>query len=96
MEGLAQVVLETPHHHPLQILLLDRHPAGEAGGIEELQQGGEAVAVAVVGRGERNSRCSNRGRQIPQAAREARIDGIAQAVARRRRVVGLIEDQQAL
>ena len=48
----AQVFLEAPHQHGLKVgLVAHWHSPAEAGGVKDFQQGGEAVAVAVVGRG---------------------------------------------
>ena len=49
---LAEVLLEPADHDVVeQLLALDRHAAAEPLRVEDLQQGGEAVGVAVVRRG---------------------------------------------
>ena len=52
--------------------------------------------MAVVGCSRKKNAVLEQGRQVPQAAGQTGIDGVAQAVTGRRSVVGFIKDQQAL
>jgi hypothetical protein len=45
---VAQLPLEPPHEHPGQLLGTRVDAAGEALRVEQLEQGGEALPVAVV------------------------------------------------
>ena len=92
---LANVLLDAPHHHVFERAPSpDRHPPGEAVRVEQLQQGGEAVGVAVVGgRGEEQP-VLEAPSEVADRAGELRLDAVAPA-ARRGRVVGLVEDQEA-
>jgi len=48
---LTEVFFETADHDRLELGLVDVDTAGEALLVQDLEQGGEAVAVAVVRRG---------------------------------------------
>ena len=93
--NLANVFLDTPHHHVFERALApDRHPAGEAVRVEQLQQGGEAVGMAVVGRGGQEQAVLETTSEIANGAGELRLDAVTPA-ARRRGVMGFVQDQQA-
>ena len=91
----ADVLLDAPDHHCFERALSpDRHPPGKAVRIEELQQGGEAVRVAVVGRRGEEQTVLETPPEIADRTRELRLDSVPPA-ARRGRVVGFVQDQQA-
>ena len=91
----ADVLLESPDHHVLERLPpAHLHTAGEPVGIEQLQQRREAVRVAVVRRGRQEEPVLEAPREITDCPRELRLDAVAPA-ARRRRVMRLVEDEQA-
>ncbi len=92
-QDLADVVLEPPDHHVVQHLLVDRHAAAEPLGIEDFQQGREAIGVAVVRRGGEEQPVLEPRRQVADGAGDLRVDGVLLA-AGRGGVVGLVEDQQ--
>ena len=75
------------------IFLLDRHAAAEPLGVEDFQQGREAVGVAVVRRGGEEQPVLEPRRQVADGAGDLRVDGVLLA-AGRGGVVGLVEDQQ--
>ena len=90
----ADVLLETPHHDLLERLGPELHAAGEAVGVEQLQQRGKAVRVPVVGRrGEEQAMLEAAG-EVADRPREPGLDAVAPA-ARGRCVVGLVDDEQA-
>ena len=92
---LADVLLDAPHHHVFERALApDRHPAGEAVRVEQLQQGGEAVGVAVVGRGGQEQAVLEAPSEIADRTGELRLDAVTPA-ARRGGMVGFVQDQQA-
>ena len=92
---LADVLLEPPHHHVLERLLAPHLDAArEAVGVEQLEQGGEAVRVAVVRRGREEEAMLEAAGEVAHGAGELRLDAVAPA-ARGRGVVRLVEDQQA-
>ncbi len=96
VDDLTQVPLEPADHHRVEILpALDRGAAGEAGGIEDLEQGAEAVRVAVVRGGAQKEPVIEARGQVPDGPGGVRVGGI---LARRSggRDVGLVEDEQAL
>ena len=77
-----------------RVLAPDRHPAGEAVWIEQLEQGGEAVGMAVVRRGGQEQAVLETTSEIADRTGELRLDSVTPA-ARRRGVVGLVQDQQS-
>ncbi len=93
LADLAQVVLEPADEDGVVLLGRDRNAAAEALGVEDLEQCGEAVAVAVVRRGgEEQAVLETRG-DVAHHAGEVRIDGVPGPTGGRR-VMGLVEDQQ--
>jgi hypothetical protein len=92
---LAQVRLEAPDHDLVQLAALDLDAAGEALGVEEVQQGREAVGVAVVGRGGEEEPVLEAGGHVADDAGDPRVHRV-EAGARRGRRVRLVEDEQAL
>ena len=90
----AQVFLETPHQHGLEVgLVAHGHPAAEAGGVKDFQQRREAVAVAVVGRGGEEQLVLEAQGQSADGPGELGVNGNLGA-AGRGCVMGLIENQQ--
>ena len=91
----ADVLLDAPHHHVFErVLSPDRHPSGEAVRIEQLEQGGEAVGVAVVGRRGQEQAVLEAPSEIADCARELRLFPVTPA-ARRRGVMGFVQDEDA-
>ena len=72
---------------------LDGHAAAEPLRVEDLEQGGEAVRVAVVRRGREEQPVLEARGQVADGPGDLRVDGVVRA-ARGRGVVGLVEDQQ--
>ena len=88
------VLLEAAHHHLLELALsADLHPAREPVRVEQFQQGGEAVRVAVVGRGGEEQPVFEAAAQVPDGTGELGLDPVA-ATAGRGSVVGFVEDQE--
>ena len=75
------------------IFCFDRHAAAEALRVEDLQQGGEAVGVAVVRRGREEQPVLEPRGEVADGPGDLRVDGVFLA-AGRGGVVGLVEDQQ--
>ena len=93
--NLPDVFLDAPNHHVIErVLAPDRHPAGEAVWIEQLEQGGETVGMAVVRRGGQEQAVLETTSEIADRTGELRLDPVTPAT-RRRGVVGLVQDQQA-
>ena len=91
----AQILLDAAHHHRIQFApAAHRHAARKAVGIKQLQQGGEAVGVAVVRSGREEQAMLEAAAQIADGAGELGLDAVTPA-ARRRRVMRLVQDQQA-
>ena len=90
---LADVVLEPADHDVVEHLLLDGHAAAEALRVEDLQQGGEAVGVAVVRRGRQEQPMLEPRGQVADGPGDLRVDGVLLA-AGRGGVVGLVQDEQ--
>ena len=91
---LADVLLEPADHDVVeQLLALDRHAAAEPLRVEDLQQGGEAVGVAVVRRGRQEQPVLEARGQVADGPGDLRVDGVPRA-AGRGGVVGLVEDEQ--
>ena len=91
----ADVLLDAADHDVFQdALAAYRDAAREAVGVEQLQQGGEAVGVAVVGCGGQEQAVLEAPAQVADGTGELGLDAVAPA-ARRRRVVGLVQDQKA-
>ena len=93
---LAQIALEAAHHDRREVVLAaHRDAAGEADGVEQLEERAEAVGVAVVrGRAEEEA-VVEAGREIADGVRDLAVDRVA-AAGGRRGDVGLVEDEQAL
>ena len=70
------------------------HAAREAIRVEQLEERREAVRVAVVRRGREEQPVLEAAGEVAHGARELRLDAVAPA-ARWRRVVRLVEDEQA-
>ena len=71
---------------------------GEAAGVDHLQQSGEGLGVAVVGRGGQEQAVLALVRQAPQGAGALRVHGVALPAPggrghRRGHVVGFIDDE---
>ena len=91
---LPDVLLEAAHHHLFELALsADLHPAREPVRVEHFQQGGEAVRVAVVGRGGEEQPVFEATAQVPDGTGELGLDSVA-AAAGWGGVVGFVEDQQ--
>ena len=90
--------LQAPHSHLLQRGGVDARAAGEAARVDHLQQGGEGLGVAVVGRGGQEQAVLALVRQAPQGPGALGVHGIAapspcRRGRRRGHVVGLIDDE---
>ena len=90
--------LEAPHGHFLQGGGVDARAAGEAARVDHLQQGGEGLGVAVVGRGGQEQAVLALVRQAPKGAGALRVHGVAPPApggrgCRRGHVVGLVDDE---
>ena len=93
--NLADVLLQAAHHHLVQSTLAPHlDAAGEAVRVQKLQQGREAVRVAVVRRRGQEQAVLEASGQVADCASELGFDPVAPA-ARGGSVVGLVEDQQA-
>ena len=94
----ADVSLEPADHDRAELLdAADRDAAGEALGVEDLQKGGEAVAMAVVGgRREEQAIFEARSDAVADDAGDLRVDGVAAVGCGGGwgDGVGLVEDQQ--
>ena len=89
-----EVFLEPADHHVFEELLgPDGHAPAESLRVEDFQQGGEAVGVAVVGRGREEQPVLEPPGQVADGPGDLRVDGVFRA-ARRGGVVGLVEDEQ--
>ncbi len=89
----ADVLLEPPHHDIFQHLLLGGNAAAEPLGIENLEQGGETVRMAVVRRrGEKQTVFEALG-QFLHGSGGLRVDRVS-LPAGWGRVVCLVQDQQ--
>jgi hypothetical protein len=90
----ADVFLETPDHDVVEVVFEDRDAAGESLGIEQFEEGAEAVGVAVVRRGgEEKAMFEARG-EVADSAGDFRVDGVAGA-AGGCGVVGFVEDEES-
>ena len=90
----TDVLLDAADHDVFQsVFAAYRHATSEAVRVEQLQQGGEAVGVAVVRGGGQKQAVLEAPAQVADGAGELGLDAVA-AAARRRRVVGLVQDQQ--
>ena len=91
----ADVLLQAPHHHRLQVALATHfHATGEAVRVKKFQERREAVGVAVVGRGGKKQAVLEASAQISHGAGELGLDAVA-AAGRRRGVVRFVQNQQA-
>ena len=80
---LADVLLEPAHHDVLERLLAAHLDAArEAVGVEQLEQRGEAVRVAVVRRGREEQAVLEAAGEIAHGARELGLDAVAPAARR--------------
>ena len=92
---LADILLDAPHHHVFErVLSPDRHAPGEAVRVQQLEQGGEAVRMTVVGRRGEEQAMLEAPAEVADCAGELRLDPVPPA-ARRRGVMGFVQDQQA-
>ena len=90
---MAQVRLQAPDHHWVEVTGLDRHAACETLRIKDFKQRRERVRVAVVwGRGQEEPVLEALG-EPPDRAGELAVDRVARP-AGRRGVMRLIENQQ--
>ena len=96
--GFADVLLEAADHDRAErrLLLRSAHldAAGEAVGVEQFQQGGEAPGVAVVGGGGEEQPVLEGVPDLAHRPGQLRFDAVA-AAAGGSGVVGLVEDEQA-
>ena len=92
-DDLSQVVLESAHHHVIQIAFDHLDAAAKALGIEQFEQGGETVRMAVVRGGGQEQTVLEPGREALDGARDLRVDGVALA-AGGRGVMRFVEDEQ--
>jgi len=91
---LAEVALEAPDHDGVEKLRpLHRDAAAEAERVEQLEERGEAVRVAVVGRGREEEAVLEAGREVADGLRESRVDGVLRPRGGRG-VVRLVEDEK--
>ena len=92
---LPDILLQTPHHHLFQVALASNLDAArEAVRIEEFQEGGEAVGVAIVWRCRQKQPVLETRREFANGAGEPRFDAVT-AAGRWRGMVCLVENQQA-
>ena len=89
----ADVVLEPANHHVVEHPFLDRHATAESLRVEDLQERGEAVGVAVVRRGRQEQAVLETRGQVANGTGDLRVDGVL-LPAGRRGMVGLVQDQQ--
>ena len=90
--------LEAPHGHFLQRGGVDARAAGKTPGVDHLQQGGEGLGVAVVGRGGQEQAVLALVRQAPQGPGALGVHGVAapspgRRGCRRGYVVGLVDNE---
>ena len=90
--------LQAPHRHLRERPLVDGGPAGKAAGVDHLQQSGEGLGVAVVGRGGQEQAVLALVRQAPQGAGALGVHGVAPPAPggrgrRRGHVVGLVDHE---
>ena len=95
---IGNLRLQAPHGHLLQRGEVDARAAGEATRVEHLQQGGEGLGVAVMGRGGQEQTVLTLVRQAPQGPGTLRVHGVAppspgRRGRRRGHVVGLVDDE---
>ena len=90
---IEQFGLHAAHHDRLLMPFVGRHAARKALVVDQFEQGGEALLVAVVRRGGEKQAVLAMGRQAADGLRAQRVDGIAPA-AGGGDVVRLIHDQQ--
>ena len=88
------VFLQSPDDHFIAVLGRHRNAATEPLRIENLQQGREAVGVAVVRRGRKEQAMLEPWSQVTDGPRDLRINRVLLA-AGRSRVMGFVEDEQA-
>ena len=80
---LADVLLEAAHHDVFERLLAAHlDAAGEAVGVEQLEQRREAVRVAVVRRGREEQAVLEAAGEVAHGAGELRLDAVAPAARR--------------
>ncbi len=92
----AQIALEAAHHDGRQILFAaHRDAAGEAVAIEDLEQGAEAVGVAVVRGGGEKEAVVEAGRELTDGAGDLAVHRVAAARGGRGHV-RFVEHEQAL
>ena len=91
---LPEVLLEAADHDPIQLPRRRPNAAGETEGIQQLEQGREAVRVPVVGRRREEEAVLETPGEVPDRAGELRLDAVA-AARGGSGVVRLVEDQQA-
>ena len=89
----ADVFLEAADHDRIEILDAHLDAARESLRIENLQERGKTVGVAVVGGGRKEQAVLEARSDVADCPRDSAVDGVA-VVARRSGVVGLVEDQQ--
>ena len=91
----ADIFLDASHHHVFERTLApDRHSSGKTIRVKQLEQGGEAIGVAVVRGGGKEEAVLEAPSEITNCTGELRLDAVAPA-ARRRSVMGLVQNQQA-
>ena len=89
-----EVLLEPADHDRVEDFLgPDGDAPAEALGVEDFEQGGEAVRVPVVRRGREEQPVLEPAGQVADGPGDLRVDGVLRA-ARRGGVVGLVEDEQ--
>ena len=92
--NFAQVFLEPAYHDVVEKLFAaDRHAAAEALRVENFKQRGEAVGMAVVGRGGEEKAMLESPGQLAHGLGDFGIDGVFCA-AGRRGVMGFVKDEQ--
>ncbi len=73
----GQLAFEPADHNPAELLLVRGDAAGEALGVEELEERGEALGVAVVGRGRKEELVLEVGRYGPYRLGAGGVGGVA-------------------
>ncbi len=88
----ANVVLEPADHDLVELAGAHRHAAAEPLRVEKLEQGREAVRMAVMRRRREEQTVLKAGCDIAHGPGDLRVDGIARPACRSR-VVGLVNDE---
>ena len=93
LTDLPEVVLQPADHHGVPRRVVDGDAAAELLRVQHLEEGGEAVGVAVVGGRREEELVLEPGGEVTDGPGDLGVDGVARP-ARRGRVVGLVEDEK--